>query len=202
VGSYESGNDFNEHGFLYHGSTYTTIDVPSDGINTVYGTYANGINNAGDIVGYYYDDNYSVDSGQHGFFYDGTHYVTLDDPDALYGTQAVAINDTGQIAGNYYDASKQLGFVYDENTHNYTTIDDPNGLYGTRVLAINDAGEVLGTYYDTTGQHAFLYDASGYTTLDHPGAVFGTTAGGINDLGHVTGSYSPNSNFGFLAILS
>ena len=39
------------HGYLYNGGTYTAIDDPL-GTN---GTYAQGINDAGEIVGYYYD---------------------------------------------------------------------------------------------------------------------------------------------------
>jgi probable HAF family extracellular repeat protein len=40
-----------QHGFIYDGSTYTTVDDPSG----VSGTYATGINNRGQIVGYYLD---------------------------------------------------------------------------------------------------------------------------------------------------
>jgi probable HAF family extracellular repeat protein len=48
---YDSLND--QHGFMYDGATYTTVDEPSG----VSGTYATGINNRGEIVGYYLDGN-------------------------------------------------------------------------------------------------------------------------------------------------
>jgi len=49
----------NEHGFLYAGGTFTTVDNPSGMQATLRGatggTELNGINNAGDIVGAYFD---------------------------------------------------------------------------------------------------------------------------------------------------
>jgi probable HAF family extracellular repeat protein len=64
-------------------------------------TYAYGINDDGQIVGYY-----STSSGQqHGFVYSHGHYTTLNDPSATYGTEAYGINDHGQIVGEYADSS-------------------------------------------------------------------------------------------------
>jgi probable HAF family extracellular repeat protein len=57
------------HGFLYSGDSYTTLDnplAPND-------TYPQGINDAGQIVGYYYLNNVS-----HGFVYSGGSYTALD----------------------------------------------------------------------------------------------------------------------------
>ena len=48
-----------DHGFLYSGGTYTTIDDPL----ATNGTVATGINNSGQIVGYYTDSN----GTRHGF---------------------------------------------------------------------------------------------------------------------------------------
>ena len=54
------------HGFLYSGGQYITLDDPSSNLNKVgssgsavsnTGTVAMGINNKGNIVGYYYFDN-------------------------------------------------------------------------------------------------------------------------------------------------
>src|SRR5207244_9853623 len=52
VGSYIDANSV-QHGFLYSGATYTTLDDP----NAVNGTVAQAINNAGDIVDYSVDHN-------------------------------------------------------------------------------------------------------------------------------------------------
>ncbi len=80
------------------GGAYTTLDDPS----ATHGTLAFGINDAGQIVGYYVD---STGNGQHGFLLSGGIYTTLDDPLATSGTYAFGINAAGQIVGAYLDAS-------------------------------------------------------------------------------------------------
>jgi probable HAF family extracellular repeat protein len=54
------------------GATYTTFDAP--GANN--GTFASGINDAGQIVGFFEDSSGLV----HGFLKDGATYTTLDVP--------------------------------------------------------------------------------------------------------------------------
>ncbi len=72
------------------------------------GTHAWGINNAGQIVGYYYDSS----NAEHGFLYNGGAYTTLNGPLGAGGTQAYGINDAGQIVGDYTDSSgTQHGFL-------------------------------------------------------------------------------------------
>ena len=65
----------------------------------VHGTGVNGISGS-NIVGYYYDssDNY------HGFLYDGSTYVTLDDPLGTMDTTATGISGN-KIVGYYEDSS-------------------------------------------------------------------------------------------------
>ena len=91
-----------QHGFLYSNGTYTTLNDPSAGTpNGVggLGTYANSINDSGQIVGLYADGTGVV----HGFIYSGGTngtYTTLDDPSASgAGTVTLGINDLGQIVG-------------------------------------------------------------------------------------------------------
>jgi probable HAF family extracellular repeat protein len=83
VGSYR--NNSGNHGFLYSGGTYTTIDDPL-GIG---GSYAAGINDAGQIAGGF---------NGHGFLYSNGTFRTLDDPSAST-TSPTAINASGQIVG-------------------------------------------------------------------------------------------------------
>jgi uncharacterized membrane protein len=68
-------------------STYTTLNDPAATI----GTFANGINATGQIVGSYLSDAY------HGFLLSGGKYTTLDDPLGTDGTFVNGINDIGQI---------------------------------------------------------------------------------------------------------
>ncbi len=100
-------------------------------------TVANGINNAGDIVGYFQDSSGVV----HGFLYNGTTYTTLDDPYASGSTEALGINNNGEIVGIFTDSSGRVdGFLYNINTGAWTTLDDPLGINGTYVEGINDFG--------------------------------------------------------------
>src|SRR5262249_6843 len=67
-----------------------------------------GINDAGQIVGYYVNA-----TGYHGFLYSNGTYTTLDDPSTgSFGTLATGINNAGQIVGWYEDsAGHQHGFL-------------------------------------------------------------------------------------------
>jgi probable HAF family extracellular repeat protein len=141
--------DDNSDGFLLIGGTYTTLgDLLATG-----GTIAQGINNAGQIVGYY-----SNASGTHGFLLSGSKYTTLDDPNAgrgaNQGTVATGINNSGQIVGYYFDASNGThAFLLSGGV--YTTIDDPLAN-GTQAFGINDNGQIVGTLSDGTGKHGFV----------------------------------------------
>jgi len=130
--------------------TYTTLDDPS----ATAGTFVQGINSSGQIVGYYHDNQ---GSGLHGFLLSGGTYATLDDTVAFFGTTlASGINASGQIVGWYSDsANHQHGFLYDGRT--YTTLDVPFSIQ-TEALGINDRGQIVGYYLDTSVHaHGFLY---------------------------------------------
>ncbi len=100
--------------------TYTTLDDP----NATSGTLAYGINNAGQVTGYFVNDG----ADQHGFVYNGGTYTTLDDPNATAasGTFGYGINDAGQVSGHFANGTAEHGFVYNGGT--YTTLDDPNAM--------------------------------------------------------------------------
>ena len=89
---------------------FTTIDDPSaSGAQT----FANGINDTDQIVGWYIDK----DGRTHGYIFDsdsGT-YTTLDDPFGAGGTFAGGINDRGLVAGSYAESflGRYHGFLYD-----------------------------------------------------------------------------------------
>jgi probable HAF family extracellular repeat protein len=91
---------------------YTTLDDPA----AANGTFANGINDAGQIVGGYSGSN----NDNHGFLYNpnGGTYTTIDDPLARNGTQAQGINDMGQIVGLYFNSNSidpAASFLYYPN---------------------------------------------------------------------------------------
>jgi len=184
------------HGFVKNGGSYATIDVPGYDF-----TYANGINDAGDVAGWTYDFGQSgfVKSG---FVKSGGGYRTIDVPGANY-TEAYGINNSGQVAGTFVNSTGTHGFI--ESGGVFTILDHYPGA--TIVYGINNLGDVVGYYNDGPGQiHGFVRSSGGvYTTIQVPEAYNDsfTQAWGINDLGQIVGYYSPASNpkavYGFLA---
>jgi hypothetical protein len=111
VGTSEGSPGTSVVGFLYDGSTYTTLTVPMANRGT-YPTAIDGKN----IVGYYTPNPLA---GNHGFLFDGAAYVTLDAPSGI-GTFAQGISGN-KIAGFYYDSALVThGFI--------ATIPEPSSL--------------------------------------------------------------------------
>ena len=106
-------------------------------------TLANGINNAGQIVGFFAD----TDGTNNGFIFDPTTgaYTTLSYPGAI-DTMVQGINNSGQVVG-YYDTNQgTTGFMLDLATGTYTTLSEP-GAVSTYVTGINDLGQIVGSLY-------------------------------------------------------
>ena len=95
------------HAFLLDDGEFTTID-PSGASGEL--TFAIGINDHGQIVGYYVDACGTL----HGFLRDRKGvFTTIDHPDAPLATAALDINDRGQIVGTYADAEETThGFLH------------------------------------------------------------------------------------------
>jgi probable HAF family extracellular repeat protein len=146
VGDYKDSNN-TSHAVLVNGD-YILLSDPF-GFNH---TFAYGVNNADQSVGYYVDSN----NADHGFLYSAGNYTTIDDPLGTNGTFAYGINDLGQIVGTYIDSNNiPHGFLYSGG--NYTTIDDPLGTNGTFAYGINDAGQIVGEYIDANAvTHGFV----------------------------------------------
>jgi probable HAF family extracellular repeat protein len=185
--------------------TYITISDP----NASYGTYATGVNDSGQVVGYYGDAN----SNYQGFVYANGTFTTISDPNATAGTYVTGINDSGQMVGYYTAVTTtpipdgfeetyvNYGFEYANGV--YTTIDDPNsGTYGTWLDGINDSGQILGYYQDTSASfvnYGFVDTNGAFTVIADPNALSGpfiykgpldgTFVNGINDSGQIVGYY-------------
>jgi probable HAF family extracellular repeat protein len=162
--------------------TYTTLDDPS----ATNGTQAVGINDAGQIVGWY--DNAS---GSNGFLYSGGTYTTLDAPLGAKDTFLSGINDAGQIVGNYFDSSVHSS----SNEH---------GFFANPVTI--PAVAVEASMYDATGTSA---EITSLTTNFLPAQVANATNQGLNPqvyacealglvfaFGNETGSTAFSNNFG------
>jgi probable HAF family extracellular repeat protein len=96
------------HAFVANSNSFVTI---GDDLGT--GAAALGVNNAGQIVGYYADS-----AGiNHAFLDDAGVFTTIDDPLGTKGSVATGINDSGQIIGYYTDSNgQQHGFLATPST--------------------------------------------------------------------------------------
>jgi probable HAF family extracellular repeat protein len=182
---------FNQGGFLYNGSGFTNLNVPS-GTNTS----PWGINDARQVVGWNYNN--SIPQTDSGFLYSGGSYTPVNVPGAT-GTVALRINNSGQIVGYYFDGSGTHGFL--DTGGSYLALNVP-GSSMTWAYGINNSGQVVGDFDFASGQHGFLYSGGSYTILNVPGAN-DTQAFDINDRGQIVGFFSNSSdtgpNYGFLA---
>jgi hypothetical protein len=171
--------------FAYANSfTFTVFDVPGG-----YGqTTATGVNDSGEIVGYFQSA-----GATHGFVRssDGVTFTTIDVPGATQ-TYAWGINNIGELTGFFVDASGyQHGFLDDLGTSSFTIINNPYAFSGfTWTRGINDQGEIAGNIIAPSGQHAFVRSSDGanYTSVDcGTGANYATVATGINSEGQAVG---------------
>jgi uncharacterized membrane protein len=145
------------------------------------------INNRGEIVGFYNDDQGSTTTGflrsRNGRFKD------VNVPGSL-ATGPLRVNDRQQVVGIYVDAESVHGFLWDDG--DFETIDVP-GATATLVLGINNRGQMVGSYVDTDGAyHGFLRNTEGAITAlpEAPGAdptMGGTQPVSINERGQIVG---------------
>jgi len=140
-------------------------------------TFALGINEADDVVGY----GYNASGLSRAILWQNGNPTDLG---TLGGTEsgAYGINDRGQVVGWSYNATgQQHAFLWDQgNMTDLGTL--PGGSFST-ANAINEAGQVVGAGDVASGVvHAFLWQSGTMTDLG-PGS-----ANGINDVGQVVGT--------------
>ena len=158
VGFYDDslGHD---HGFLYNGTTFTTLDDPLG-----FGTELWGIS-GNDIVGTYFVRTSPTTIQDHGFVYDGTSFSTVDDSlginTVLYGI------DGDMMVGEYQDAAYNYhGVVYNASTATFTPFDYPHAAQ--TILRGISGDKIVGEYINQpnpAGTGQFLYDGSSFTAL-------------------------------------
>ncbi len=133
------------NGFLYNNGTYTRID-PS-GVNRYSGAY--GINDSGEIVGSYENNNFlSV-----GFLDSNGTFTSISAPNPNDNLVLYGISDNGYMVGAISGYSLFQSFI-DENGA-FTTISVP-GATQTVVRGVNDSGDVVGYYTNSSGTYGFL----------------------------------------------
>ena len=176
--------------FLQYGNTFEPV------VSNVTGnTYALGINNYGDILGFHAAaDSYFVRI-EKGLYY-------LEDYDRPYSTYYMGLNDYNEFAGYVINNSFAYGFIKTDdrfffvdhplaasNACNYIK---PNPC-GTFLTGINNYGEAVGYYYDSFGvARGFLYYNGGYFRIDPDGRLNNMTdtyVWGINYYGEAAGYF-------------
>jgi hypothetical protein len=110
------------------------------------GAQATGINDAGNVCGFYIDNHQIM----HGFLLVGGTFTTLDFPsppeDQVPYTAALGLNNKGKVVGSYTNGTGTHGFVYTISDHSWEQIDDPDGIGTTVVNGINDKGTLVGFF--------------------------------------------------------
>jgi len=208
------------HGFLRTpDGKFTSFDAP--GANTTAqsftGTVANGINDLGEVTGYYVD----LSGSLHGFLRSATgEYTSFDVPGSAGFSNPVAINLEGAVVGYSLDTNSQFHAFLRKPNGSIVSFDGPtacdtgtpSGCYGTAAFNINIFGTVAANYGDNSGNFVntgLIRSANGkLTTYEVPGAGTGASQGtgcpgcliGLNASGAIAGIYTDTNNVfhGFL----
>nr|MDZ8016458.1 hypothetical protein [Nostoc sp. ZfuVER08] len=169
---------------------FTTFDVPN-----AIATDAQGINDRGDIIGYF-----RTSEGDRGFLKQGTSFSTFNYPNALL-TYANGINNQGNVVGSYYQNTVYHAFLKKGNSFtdvNVPGVDSAFAQYFSNQSArdINNQGHFVGFFRDTKGTHGFLKKGNSYTSFDNPNTTYQyTIANGINDWGNIVGFFQDSKGY-------
>lgn len=179
------------HGFIWEGDSSCFDIVAPEGPSF---TEALGVNDDGQVVGFYID----AAGNFQGFSHLSGKYTTISCP-GWTSTRAYGINDAGVIVGDVSNSTSGpfTAFVYKAgkcSTFNFAK-GDPTSAKG-----INKSGQITGWYTNSKGTHGFVKTDNSLHTLNYPKAT-GTLAFHINDKGQVAGWYEVTSGAvsGFVA---
>ena len=211
-----TGNFFQtNHAFLYNSGTGALTDlgvIPDNNGNINPGllTTANGINDAGDIVG---AGDTQVSNGafeSHAFLYRNGQFITLGTINDTISSYATAINTEGEIIGEstFQNSSFDMHAFVHTGTGLLTPGDDIGTFGGSTSTAfyLNDLGQVVGFADDANGNSLpFLYQNSTLYNINDLIPVAGFSAQyiyGLNNNGQILGYGVDNANQGHYFVLS
>jgi hypothetical protein len=208
------------HGFLRSPEgRFTSFDAPGADrtAQSFNGTVANGINDLGEVTGYYLD----ARGSQHGFLRSATgKFTSFDVPGAAGFSNPVAINLEGAVVGYYLDANSQFHAFLRKSNGAFVSFDGPGGCdsgtsagcFGSAAFNVNIFGTAAAGYEDNSGNFVgvgLIRSAGGkLTTYQVPGAGSGPYQGtgcpgcsiGLNASGTIAGIFTDTNNVfhGFL----
>jgi probable HAF family extracellular repeat protein len=154
-------------------------------------TLANGANNLGTVVGYFWD---TANSQYSAFFYRDGKFETYNFPGLpqYSDTLVTGINDFGSYCGYYEAAPSYAGVPFVNLGGKIITDFAIPGATFIEPESVNDFDQVAGVWVDSAGlDHGFLRDRDGkITEIDVPGAASpGTAVLGVNIFGWVSGHF-------------
>lgn len=141
VGFYNDANGAS-HGYLYQIQTrkFTPVTLPVHADSVV----ASGINDRGDISGFY-----TVGKVTTGFLIHDRHFTALSFGGRT-NTQALGVNNSDQVVGSFVDGAGAMhGFVWHDG--NLTRVDAPKATAGTVINGINNHNQLVGFFVDAKG---------------------------------------------------
>ncbi len=141
VGVYNDSAN-NAHGYLYNIATRTFKRVKIGGAVSLTAT---GINNRGDVTGFFNDATGPVMSFL--LTHTGHLYTFISGGNE---TQAFGVNDSDEVVGAITVGSSTFGFTWTP-TGGFHQVNDPKGTGSTVVNGVNDAGDLVGFYTDSKG---------------------------------------------------
>ncbi len=157
-----------------------------------------GINDIGQVVGYF---SYSTTSGAqfyHAFLFSGGANGVATDLNSLlslpstWNSTAYAINNAGQVVGTYYTTDKSISFLYGNGT--FATLDFSGSSISFTPAAINNNTAIAGTCRRSPVLNRYsvcIYSGGSLSAdLGTLGSPFDqrSEAAGINDNGQVAGN--------------
>ena len=149
-------------------------------------SYALGINNAGQVVGYS-----ETSYGNYRAFL-WSEAIGMVDLGTLGGTASVArsVNKHGEVAGSSRVAGDAAWHAFRWASGTMTDLGTPGGT--SDISEMNDAGTIVGNFWpDSGGPHAFVRNAAGL--IVDLGA--GTVANGVNNAGQIVGHSLPATQY-------